>query len=338
MSDIYYAVAHRPQTEIDTFKTRYEDFPALLIPEIFKTTMDLTVTTWRPSDSWGTSHVIYYVKTKELDRELILRANLGVSAPEAAMEIEKLVTDEVLKLGLKTNQILHADITRTRFPFDYQIEEVLEGEDPENHWTGTQAEYDQVSFDLGVYVATYHQLQFPGFGLFDAQSAQQGQLRGSKTSFFEYLTTCLESDLAKLKEFHVLNRNQVEGVKKVFIEREQLVNSTPCVLIHHDLADHNLLCVNNKLSGVFDWETCGVGDPVLDLASCPTWRTHHPREEKLLEGYQTISKLPTDFNDRRDLYRLRTMLWKMVFAIRAGILNEDRKKKFYTALEPFSLI
>ncbi len=80
-----------------------------------------------------------------------------------------------------------------------------------------------------------------------------------------------------------------------------------------------------------------MGDPVLDLASCPTWKTHYPREEKLIEGYTSVTSLPDHFEEKRNIYRLRTMFWKMVYAIRANILTKRRIERFSTALEPFGI-
>ena len=108
-------------------------------------------------------------------------------------------------------------------------------------------------------------------------------------------------------------------------------------LLHHDLADHNIMFENNKITGIFDWETAVIGDPVLDLASCPTWKTHYPREDVLIEGYVSITPLPPHFREKMNLYRLRTMLWKMVFAIKADIVTEDRMGRFNAALKPFDL-
>lgn len=117
MQDIYYAVAHRSQEQIDTFKSRYQDFDDKLIPDIFQKTLGLSVLSWMPSDSWGSSHIIYFVTIKDLKKPLVLRANTGWGEPEIVMLTEKLVTDKVLELGLKTNKILVVDVSRKSFPF-----------------------------------------------------------------------------------------------------------------------------------------------------------------------------------------------------------------------------
>lgn len=135
-----------------------------------------------------------------------MRANTGINTvPEKVMAIESLITKEVSLLGLKTNEILHADVSRSVFPFDFQIQRKLLGKDPEVEFKGTQKEYDRLSYQLGEYVARYHELQFPLFGRFDEQAADQGILQGTKTSAPEYLHVCLNDDLLKLVACQVID-------------------------------------------------------------------------------------------------------------------------------------
>lgn len=332
--DIYYAVAHRPEQEIKSFASRYDDFNEKLIPLIFKQVLGKKVVSYRRSTSWGSSHVIYFVRLGDLKEELVLRANTGVNPePEGVMEVERLITNQVASLGLATNEILHTDISRQHFPFDFQIQKKLRGQDPETSFAGTQKDYDRLSYQLGEYVAKYHSLEYPLFGRFDLDFAQKGQLQGTKTSFFAYLETCLADDLQKLVDFEVIASRDFERVMAYFTDRSDLINSAKGVLNHHDLADHNLMFDEQGLVGVFDWEAAVVGDPVLDLASCPTWRTLYPREEELLAGYQSVRPLPDNFEEKRSVYFLRTIIWKMVYAIRMNILTPERKARFEQALK-----
>jgi len=339
MNGIYYAVAHRSQEEIDSFKTRYDDFDTNLIPQIFKYSLGFEAVGWKQPQSWGMPHVVYFVKVKQQKRPLVLRANTGFnSQPEVTLLVEKLVTDEVAKkTNVPVNKILHVDVSRKKYPFDFQIQEKLEGKDLEDHFKGRKDQYDKMSFQLGVYAAKIHQLVYPGFGRFDEKAALKGKLQGSKKNFFNYLLVCLDEDLKYLVNANVINYKTNVKIRKLFDTYRDIINVKPGVLIHHDLADHNIMFKNNQITAIFDWEACGVGDPVLDLASCPTWRTHYPREKKLIEGYQSIASLPDNFQEKMNLYRLRTLLWKMVFATRANILSHGRRQRLYSALKPFKI-
>lgn len=340
MPDIYYTVAHRSQDEIDSFKVRYEKFDPSCILPIFRKSLSLRVLEMKPSTSWGSSHVIYFVKVQGRKSPLVFRANLGFNTmPEAVMKVEQLICDEVAQTGVPTNKVLYVDISRKSYNFDYQIEECLEGSDIESNFKGTKEEYDKMSFDLGVYIAIYSKIQFDKFGMFEVNSANKNILIGTKNTFYDYIITCLDKDLSYLVNSSVVTNDKRKKIRDLFEEFKPVINNIKRgSLVHHDLADHNIFFDEKcKITGIFDWEAAIVGDPILDLASCPTWRTFYPREEILIEGYRSIAQLPDHFREKMNIYRLRTMLWKIVYAIRMNILNSTRKQKFYEALEPFNL-
>jgi len=339
MADIYYVVAHREQKEIDSFKTRYDVFNTSLIPEIFKKALNLNVVKINPSTSWGSSHVVYFVTIQNKNNPLVFRANLGFNKnPEVVMKVEKLICEEVKKLKIPTNNVLYVDVSRETYPFDFQIQECLEGSDIENNFKGTKTEYDKFSFDLGAYIATYSKIQFEKFGMFDNKAVENNILKGSKNTFFEYVTTCLESDVKYLTDAQVIATTVGNKIIALFDEYKPVINNVKkASLVHHDLADHNIFFKDKEITGIFDWEAAVVGDPILDMASCPTWKTFYPREQKLIEGYRSITELPDYFQDKMNIYRLRTMLWKIVYVIRMNILNDVRKQKFIDSLKPFKL-
>jgi len=337
MSDIYYPVAHRSQEQIDTFKTRYDKFDDSIIPEVFKKALSLKVKSWKPSRSWGSSHVIYFVKIQN-HHELVFRANTGFGKPETVMLTEKLITEKVAEFGVPTNIILHADVSRKDFPFDFQIQEVLKGNDPEQKNDWKKEDYDILSFELGQAIAKIHSIKFDNWGQFDEKNTLEGKLNGTDASFYDYLITCLESDLEYLINDKIITSKAAIKTQELFFNNKDLINSTPKgSLIHHDLADHNITYEGNHFAGIFDWETAVVADPILDLASCPTWRTHYPREQKLLEGYTAVNPLPENFEEKKNLYLLRTMLWKTVYAIRMNIMTPERKERFNNILKRYNI-
>lgn len=253
------------------------------------------------------------------------------------MLTEKLVTDKVRSVGLPTNHILHVDVTRKHVPFDFQIQETLEGTDPEVNFPDSQIEYDQLSFELGHFIAKLSEISLDGFGLFNEHAASNQQLVGQHKSMHDYVMTKVIEDLAYLVTAKVIMPKVSSKIETLLAESKDLLNVDQGTLVHHDLADHNLLYKDGHLSAVFDWETAVSGDVALDLASCPTWGTLYPREEQMLKGFQSIRQLPNQWEEKRDVYRLRTMLWKMVFAIRSNILTPVRLQRFTNALKPFGL-
>ncbi len=338
MNDIFYPVAHRTQEEIEVLKTRYEAFDDAVIPRLVKDAVGLSATSWVKPATWGTSHVTYIVSVKERARPVVFRATVGIAEPETYMVVEKLVTDQVAMLGVPVNRIMYVDISRETYPFDFQIQEALEGSDIEDNFHGTREDYDQLSFDLGRHIATWGDLSFAKFGRFDGIAALSGKLTGTKESMYEYVLVRLDEDIRYLADHQVITMKQASSIRALFETHKPVMSTGIGTLVQYDLADHNIMFDGDRtITGIFDWEAAVVGDPMLDLASIPTWKTHFPREEKLLEGYRSVRDLPNFYQEKIHIYRLRTMLWKMVYALRAGILNEDRKKKFDTALTPFRL-
>ncbi len=54
-----------------------------------------------------------------------------------------------------------------------------------------------------------------------------------------------------------------------------------------------------------------------------------------LRGF--VGRKRINFSEKMNIYRLRTMIWKMVFALRADILNAARRQRFVNALVPFKI-
>lgn len=338
MQDIFYPVAHRSDEEIAALKKRYELFDENLIPSIVRHSMGMTAVSWQKPESWSTSHVIYIVTVAERGRPVVIRANIGWGEPEVYMTVEKLITDQVATIGVPVNRILYVDVSRQEYPFDFQIQDMLEGSDIEGHFHGTRIEYDKLSFDLGVFVAKWGELEFEGFGRIDPQAAAGGSLIGTKTAMYDYIVVRLDEDLRYLADAQVVSIAQADSIRKLFEVHKPVMQVKKGTLVQYDLADHNIMFDGvSTITGVFDWEAAVIGDPILDLASAPTWKTFHPREAKLIEGYRSVRALPSFFKEKMNIYRLRTMIWKMVYAIRSGILNDERKRKFDAALVPFKL-
>lgn len=337
MNDIYYRHAHRSQEEIDIVAKRFELFDVSWIPKIFKQALGLTATSWVRPDSYGTIHVIYKVSVKEKNKQYLLRANSNITVPEIEMKLEELITKKVVLLDVPVNHILHVDISRNVFPFDFQIQEVLLGSDLEDHFSGDKDAYDRMSFALGQYVARLGEIKLDGFGRFDEEQVKKGNLVGTKKSFSDYIEVCLDDDLRFISDSGIISVKTASFIRRLFDEYQPIMNILRGTLVHHDLADHNFMHVGDRITGIFDWENAVSGDPVLDLASAPTWATHYPREDKLIEGYKSIRSLPDHFVEKMQIYRLRTMIWKMVFALRAGILNDTRRERFFNALSPFGI-
>lgn len=337
-NDIHYGGggAYFSIQEAEKAKKRYEIFNTSNIAKIFKEVLSLKVKSFEKPRSWGLPHVIYIVKF-ENHRDLVLRANLGPEKPETVLLTEKLLTEKVAASGIPTNKIVYVDISRKKYPFDFQIQEKFEGLDPEIKFIGAQKDYDRISFQLGQIIAKMSNISFDKFGRFDEKLALENKLAGTKKQNFDYITVELEDSLKFISDSGHLTVRQTDKILRIFAESKDLINIKKGSLIHYDLADHNLRydMKTFDLKLIFDWESAVSSDPMLDLGSCPTWTTLFEREKKLLEGYSSLKKFPDDYKEKINIYRMRTMIWKLVHNIKFNILNSKRLEKFYKSLKPF---
>ena len=76
---------------------------------------------------------------------------------------------------------------------------------------------------------------------------------------------------------------------------------------------------------------------VWDLASSPTWKTKYPRQEKLIKGYLSLKEKPDHLEEKINIYRLRTIIWKIVHNIKFNLVNPERMKRLQSALDPYKL-
>jgi hygromycin-B 4-O-kinase len=76
-------------------------------------------------------------------------------------------------------------------------------------------------------------------------------------------------------------------------------------LVHGDFGSNNLLVHDGDVSGVLDWESAMVGDPLHDVANTHFWATHLPCMEVQSAHFdRTFGDLP-DYRERVLCYALR---------------------------------
>ncbi len=334
----HYPHSSRTLEELEELKNRYDKIGLSQVKQALAPAgLGLSVVSIRKPESYGTGHVIYLVKTKQQTEELVFRSNTGWNKlPEVVLVSEKLATDVARRHGVPTNEIIYVDISRRHVPFDFQIQKAVPGLDLEDHFSGDKATYDKMSFQLGTMLAKLHQANLPGFGRFD-QAALAGELRGSEKTNYDYIMLDVQAELGELAQGNYISLDQAEAIIEYYNQRKEIINIARASLVHYDVADHNLMFQKDRITGLIDWEAIVASDPVLDIASCPTWKTHYPRIEKLLEGYRSVAELPDDFDERYDVYRLRTLLWKTVFCHKAGILTPERLKRLSDALDDLKI-
>ncbi len=340
-NDFFYVGGGASKTpeEVALLQKKYDLFDKNTINDIFKSVLNVTVKNIVKPSIVGLPHVTYFVEGSD-GEEYCFRANLGNEKPEIELVIEKLTSDLARKNDIKSNNILHVDCSRKKYSFDFQIQEKLSGENPEHNFRGTQKYYDKISFELGQIIAKLSLIQFDGFGRFDKNTAlTENRLVTTMKSNYEYITLELDTQVEEILKAKLIDSKRADAILKVFIDSKELLDINQGSMVHYDLADHNLFYdpITFSIVGIFDWEAVCVSDPLLDLASAPTWKTLYERESVLIEGFKSITQLPDNYKERMDLYRLRTVIWKAVHNIRFNILNKERSERFYNALKPFGI-
>lgn len=328
---IYYFNTHRPQSLVKSLQGRYERFDIAQASHIVENCLGEKVLSCKPDGNFGTGHVIFFVETES--RAVVFRANVGIDTPEHYMDLEAKFIELYRMAGIPVGSILMSNTSRTEYPFDFQIQELLPGQDLETQWSGTKEQYNAISYQLGSLVARTYACPVEGWGRF-LPMGKNDTLKGAKKSAFEYLASYLDYDLNVIKKSGLIDDWQSDAIKKHFTKSKPMMNRlSQAYLVHHDLADHNIRYAEDKIVAVFDWENAVAFDPVSDLASAPTWVCHFARKDLMIKGFlDTLGFKPENFEERVALYFLRTMLWKIAFAIKGERLSERHIKLFNEAL------
>lgn len=333
---VFYFNTHRSLELVKNLENRYKDFSAHVIQEIFKEVLGLEVTNVRPSSNYGTGHVIYFVSAGS--QELVFRANTGIEQPEHYMCLEQKFNELYSSAGIPVGTLVHADCSRLKYDFDYQILHVLPGKDLETEWTGSEEEYKKICFQLGQIVAQQYLCPVQGFGRF---KKGDDQLRGHYASAFDYVMAYLDYDIAVLKDKSIIDASFADSLTSYFTNlRDFFDKDTQGYLVHHDLADHNIRYSGDSIVAVFDWENAVSFDPISELGSAHTWLSHYQfKREEMVKGF--VDKLgykPENLDKKVSIYFLRTMIWKLSFALRREKFTDRHKQLWQQALAENGLV
>ncbi|MFZ2152588.1 MAG: aminoglycoside phosphotransferase family protein [Microgenomates group bacterium] len=331
--EVYYFNVHRPASLVRQLQHRTEEFDDTVVPAIFEHALHEKVYHHEVFTNMGTGHIIVFVQTGS-GRDLVLRANHALTTPEYYMDWEREIASQFEAIGVHSVPILYSDTSRQFFPFDYQIIEKLSGKDLELEWEGTQDNYNQLSFDLGQIFAKQYQLPATGWGRWTKDAT--GQIVGALPSHHDYLTAYLDHDLEFITFFKFISSADSNRLHAYFNSPDitsLFADTTQGYYMHHDLPDHNVRYDNHKIISIFDWENAVVFDPICDLGAVPTWKSHYPREKQFIDGF--ISELghkPANLEAKIAVYLLRTMLWKIQFALKGNRLSARHINLFEEAL------
>lgn len=277
----------------------------------------------------STFHKVYQIKV--LNKNYILRINaLSKNFKELSFLTEEWIMQSLKKRGLPSLRIYLTDISRSKVPFDYQVVDFAVGESLHDLVKKGLDKPDSF-YKLGRLIAKLHTISTKKFGPFDVKSMlfhKSGQ--GIYESWFKYIRCNLKSHLNYCNNIGVITRKEKNYLTSLFEKYTRLILFNEPKLLHGDLANHNVMIKNNKISSLIDWEDCMSGDPAFDIAYYGTGCYLHPKWFKtFIDGYKTIQKLTPNFWQRYWLYYLRIALSKTVLRHKLGKMEKN-------AIDPYS--
>ena len=322
---VYYFNAQRSKELILLLQNRYNNFDDKNVYDIFSESLginDIKNITLNTS-KWA-GHLIAFVDTS--DHKYVYRQNYGLPTPESYMLFEKDIVDQYKPLGIDSVDILASG---SKSWFEWQIMEVL----PDKNLKEvpcTQAEYDNLSLQIGEIIAKQYSLPHEWWGRIFKD--ENNVLRWHKKTHHDHLTAYLWYDLDVMWLSQIVDESSIALLKNHLAgdKTQKMFTHTKSYLINNDLPEHNVTVNKDKtkITAVYDWENAVIFDPICELWSLPTRVSQYPKKEKLKEWFWSyLNKTNvwdnidlTSFDEKIAVYFLRTMLWKMPLAIKGNKL------------------
>ena len=237
---------------------------------------------------------------------------------DGQLAVESVLLDRVRALGVRTPRVFGVDASRSRVPFAWQALEGINAPDL-NHWhkRGT-LDVPRIAFDIGVSVATWQGLTFPGFGPLYGDTA----LQGWHARYADYHWLQLQRHLDFLVARQFLTDEQGRELLAAIQDHGDLLHLDTGVFVHKDLALWNVLGSATQIAAFIDFDDAISGDAMDDLSLLACFH-HTAFVQHAFAGYQSLRPLPSDAMPRFWLHLMRNMIVKSVIRVGAGYFERD---------------
>lgn len=236
---------------------------------------------------------------------------------------EKAIADTAREANVPTYETLAIDDTKKHVPFDFMITSCLTGNNMK-HTGPFPPEVDKILIeDTGRLLALTHSIKTNGYGFYDNELAKKAKLIGIHDSWRDHIYSSLQDNLSYLQKMKAINQNERTTIEKVFKDHDSLFVCDSPRLIHNDLADWNELTDGKKITGFIDWDEAFSGDPICDFSAYSVFYDD-VRLHNLIRGYETVSKLPPDFEAKFHLYRLRYIISKLTLRTKRSVFDDTQ--------------
>jgi fructosamine-3-kinase len=325
---IYYWKCDRPNAffAIGNGGIQSTEAPQIIVPMIKSILKEfLGDESFNISDGGGQgNHLTYKVNHK--NTTYFLRIENGPERDDY-MEVEASIMNFVRKKGIHSPHIFAVDSSRQKVPFAYQIMENIDFPDLNQVNKSDKINLTPIMHNIGSDIAKWQTIDVEKFGPFDALFLRRtGKLRGIHDDYSSYYFLNWQKHL----EF-LLNKNFLPAYKIAEIAREvennkHMLNPDKGCLVHKDLAFWNILGNADGIKSYIDWDDAISGDPTDDISLMGCF--HDGKDmESIIAGYESITKLPENFEIRFWLHLMRNIIMKSV--IRVGANYFERDKDFF---------
>lgn len=236
---------------------------------------------------------------------------------------EKAVADAARSANVPTYKTYSVDDSKKLFPFDYMIISCEPGNNMKNSGP-YDAKTDKLLIeDTGRLLALTHSVKTKGFGFFDNGIAKsKNGLVGIHKEWKSHVYSSFIDNLSYLVSKNAISSDEREKIENIFTNNEGLIVCDSPRLVHNDLADWNELTDGVKITAFIDWDEAFSGDPVCDFSTYSVFYDD-TRLKNLINGYETITKLPSDFEEKFHLYRLRYIISKLTLRTKRAVYDDS---------------
>ncbi|OGK62687.1 hypothetical protein A2334_00555 [Candidatus Roizmanbacteria bacterium RIFOXYB2_FULL_38_10] len=233
---------------------------------------------------------------------------------------EKAVADAACKAKVPTYQTLFIDDTKEYVPFDYMIISCLSGENMKHAGPFSPKIDQRLIKDTGRLMALTHSIKTKGFGFFDNKQARSDKLIGIHNKWTDHIYASLDDNLIYLQKMKAISPKEKRFIKHIFKTNDHIIVCDSPRLVHNDIADWNQLTDGKKITGFIDWDESFSGDPICDFSTYSVF-FDDKRLNNLISGYETVTKLPSDFEEKFHLYRLRYIISKLTLRTKRSVYD-----------------
>lgn len=263
----------------------------------------------------STLHRVYKVTLPK--NSYVVRINaLGNLYREFSFLTERRIMECLSNKSFQSIVVHMVNISRKHFPFDYEIMDVAKGH---NLFDVAKSKkiHSSILTELGKTIALVHTIKTNKFGPFDVN------LVGIYPTWKEYIYCSFDKHIRLCIKIGFIDKEIGSRVRSLFLKFGSMLKDVDPVLLHGDLANHNVFTDEKRITALIDWEDAISGDPIFDIAYFGTGcYLHNEWFDAFLKGYQSRQELPEDFWLRYWLYFIRISLSKAIARYRFGTDND----------------